>query len=179
MYKSIILIFILLTSLIPPALNAEENNSSLYYAKLGAVYLPGDSSDILPNVGLGMRFQRGYYGFDISANFSSLIFVNYASLKGMFLFYPQPEKKHQLYFGVGPGVGGYLHAVPAVVWVGGTTHKYGNVTLEGVVGYEFRHSEHFKTFIQLEVTQPIYNFRRQECRYSYKPGLAISCGIGF
>jgi hypothetical protein len=67
------LIILLTMSWLLPFLNAgEEKRSSLYYMKLGAIHPPGDSSGILPNFGLGARFQRGYYGFDLSANLESV-----------------------------------------------------------------------------------------------------------
>src|SRR5581483_6211429 len=107
--KNLLLFFFLISSVLHAD---QEKRSSLYYVKLGATHPPGDSSGILPSIGLGVRFQRDYYGFDLSANLGSIVFVNYASLKGIFLFYPRPEKRHQLYFGVGPGVGYHLTSVP-------------------------------------------------------------------
>lgn len=169
-------LFFLLFSFV---LHAEqENRSSLYYLKLGATYPPGDSSGILPTFGLGTRFQRDYYGFDLSANLASIVFINYASLKGIFLFYPQPEKRSQLYFGFGPGIGHHLTSVPMGGPFGGATTEYGKATLEGVLGYEFRHTQHFKTFIQIELSQPIFGFSRHyHC--GYKPGVCLTGGFGF
>jgi hypothetical protein len=156
-----------------------EKKSSLYYMKLGAVYPPGGSSDILPNFGLGARFQRGYYGFDLSTDLGSLVFANYASLKGVFLLYPRPEKRHQHYFGIGPGLGYHLTSVPMGGPFGNGTTEYGNITLEGFVGYEFRHARHFKTFIQLEISQPTFIFGRHTYHSSYKPGVALIGSFGF
>jgi hypothetical protein len=79
---------LLLVSWFLPFLNAgEEKRSSLYYVKLGITHPPGDSAAILPTLGFGARFQRDSYGFDLSANLSSVVF---AALKGVFLFYPRP-----------------------------------------------------------------------------------------
>lgn len=118
---------------------------------MSALNIAGDS-EVLPTIGLGARFQKNKHGFDISANFSSLIFTNYASLKGLFLFYPYPEKKNQFYLGVGPGIGYHLNFVPMGSPYGTASDSRGSVTLEGVLGYEFRHSKHLKTFIQLEIS---------------------------
>jgi hypothetical protein len=171
-----LLFFLLISS----ALHAnQENKSSLYYVKLGAVHPPGDSCDVLPNFGVGVRFQTDYYGFDLSANLGSLIFINYASLKGVFLLYPWPEECHQFYFGVGPGVGYHLSSVPMGGPFGSATREYGNITLEGVVGYEFRHAPHFKTFIQLELSQPIIGFGRHRSHCNYSPGVGLTGGFGF
>lgn len=180
MFKSKNLLIILLIVLwIPSFLPAnQEKRSSLYYIKLGVAHPCGDSSYFLPSLGLGARFQKGYYGFDLSASHSTLVFMNYASLKGMFLFYPQPEKKHQLYLGVGPGIGCHFGGVPMGAPFGGASSKRWTLNLEGVLGYEFRHTAHFKTFIQLELTQPVFGFGEGH-RGSYKPGFALMGGIGF
>lgn len=173
-----VLIILSLVSFVSLGLHAEEKRSSLYYLKLGVIHPPGDSTGILPSFGLGARFQRGYYGFDLSANLGTAIFINYASLKGLFLFYPRPEKKHQLYCGIGPGIGYHLSSVPLGQPFGAATSKCGHVTLEACLGYEFRHTDHFKTFIQLELSQPIVGFGGHGSR-SYKPGVAVVGGIGF
>lgn len=154
-----------------------EKKSSLYYVKLGAVH-PG-SSDILPNFGLGARFQRGYYGLDLSANLGSVVFTNYASLKGVFLFLPRPEKRHQLYFGIGSGVGYHLTSVPMGGPFGSATTEYGTIPLEGILGYEFRHARRFKTFIQIELSQPTFVFGGHPYHSCYKPGVALNGGVGF
>lgn len=147
--------------------------------KLGVTRPPGDCSGVLPSVGLGARFQRDSYGFDLSANLGSIGFVNYAALKGVFLFYPRPEKKHQLYVGVGPGIGYYLTSVPIGGAFGNASYECGSVTVEGVVGYEFRHARYFKTFMQLELSQPAFGFGKHGRRCGYKPGVALMGGIGF
>lgn len=171
---------IIFCCLISSALHAEqEKRSSLTYVKLGATHPPGNSSDILPDFGLGARFQRGYCGFDLSANLGSVVFVNYASLKGVFLFYPQPEKRHPFYFGMGPGVGYQFKSVPMGGPFGSATTEYGNITIEGALGYEFRHARHFKTFIQLELSQPTFDFGRHKHYGSYYPGLSLTGGFGF
>lgn len=157
----------------------QEKRSALYYVKLGAAHPPGTSSAILPSFGLGARFQKDSYGFDLSTNINSLIFINYTSLKGVFLFYPRPEKRHQLYFGMGPGLGYHLISVPMGGHYGSATTKYGDITLEGLVGYEFRHANHIKTFIQLELSQPSYVFGRPKLHNRYKPGIALTGGLGF
>lgn len=173
------LLFLLLTTSILYA--DHEKKSSLYYMKLGVINPPGDEFGYyyVPDFGIGARFQRDYYGFDLSVNLGSIVFLNYASIKGIFLCYPQPEKRDQLYFGLGPGIGYQLTAVPMGQPFGCATTEYGNVTLEGALGYEFRHARHFKTFIQLELSQPTLGFGRQGHCCSYKPGTALTGGFGF
>lgn len=171
------LLFVLAIASFLPA--HQEKRSSLYYVKLGVAHPCGDSSDFLPSCGIGARFQKDYYGFDLSANISSMLFINDASLRGMFLFYPQPEKKHQFYLGVGPGISYRLIGVPMGAPFGGASRKRWNVTLEGALGYEFRHTPYFKTFIQLELTQPVFGFGGRGHRCSYAPGFALTGGIGF
>ena len=62
---------------------------------------------------------------------------------------------------------------------GSASDERGNVTVEGVLGYEFRHKHHFKTFIQLELSQPTFVFGGHKRRGGYKPGVALTGGIGF
>jgi hypothetical protein len=175
-----ILFSLLFISCLLSSLDADEGKKfSLYYIKIGLTKVPGDSSAILPSFGLGARFQRDYCGFDLSANIGSIVFNNYVSLKGIFLFYPQPQKKHQLYFGIGPGIGYHLNSIPLGDSFGSASDERGNVTIEGVLGYEFRHAPHFKTFIQIELSQPVFGFYGQGRHCSYKPGIAFTGGIGF
>lgn len=157
------------------ALEAEE--SSLTYMKFGATHPPGDTG-ILPTIGLGTRVQKNSYGFDISLNGSSVIFSNYASLKGMVLYYPFNENNH-FYVGFGAGVGYHENSAPLGPPYGSSSKKQGNVNLEAAIGYEFHHSRNFKTFIQLELTQPTFTLGKQRNQKSGKPGVAVTFGLGF
>lgn len=149
----------------------EHKNATLVYLKAGASSIPSVSSHLLPTVGLGGRFQRDHYGCDLSANLTSEIFTNYLFLRGLFLYYPQLQKKHPFYVGVGPGLGYYGE------WY--ATHKM--LTVDAVLGYEFRHAPHFKTFIQLELSQPAFVWDAQSSHrhYGYHPGWGLHAGIGF
>lgn len=152
----------------------------LYYLKLGATQVPGEREEILPTLGIGARFQKEYYGVDVSANLSSMLFLsNYVSLKGMFLYYPQPHRRDQLYFGVGPGIGYRSVAILGCgPMVRGGSFEHGLLNLEGVVGYEFRYHHHFKPFIQLEISQPVC-YLKDKLRHNFTPGLTVLLGIGF
>lgn len=156
-----------------------QNPTAFYYMKLGAANPPCSSGAILPCLGLGARFQKGQYGCDISVNAATLVFDNYAALKGLFLYYPQPYGKKQIYFGLGSGVGYCMEAVPLGGSLGGHTNENGVINLEGVLGYEFRHSRYFATFIQFEIYQPTFYFGGEKRRWNYKPGIALMGGIGF
>lgn len=155
-----------------------ENQSSLYYMKFGAQLVPGERTIVLPTLGLGARYQWDRHGCDFSVNGSSLIFFNYFSFKALYLYYPMPERKNQLYFGVGPSIGYYAGGIPGPGDCRGCG-EYGCVNLEGLVGYEFRHSRHFKTFVQLELTQPAIYTHSTRKHGHYAPGVAITGGLGF
>jgi hypothetical protein len=173
--KILILIFSFLVISIVDIKSEEITRSSLYYIKFGVCDPPSDRPMILPNFGVGARFQRDYYGLDLSINTSSIVLINYASIKGLFLYYPYPEKKNQFYIGVGPGVGYHLSAG---LWGSSSTKTSGS--LEALIGYEFRHAEYFKTFVQLEFSQPFCSF--SSSHYSsnkYNPGIAFTLGMGF
>lgn len=178
MAKLKILILFLAVGLMSTLSAFETKKSSLYYVKLGATHPPTDFS-VLPMVGVGARFQRDEYGLDLSANVGSIIFNNYVALKGVFLFYPYYEKKNQFYVGVGPGVGHYENSVVIGEHFGVKSHECRFLTIEGVVGYEFRHARYFKTFIQIELSQPAVILKGNVRHHRYKPGVACNAGVGF
>lgn len=155
----------------------QEKRFSLYYVKLGGAHSADSSSGFLPEFGLGVRFQQDKYGFDLSTNLGSAIFVNDLSLKGVFLFYPWPKSQYQLYFGAGPSVGYHLVSVPMGQPFGGSTTKCQQLFLEGFLGCEFRRTHRCKTFFQMELSQPVVVLSGHK-HYS-KPGVALTGGIGF
>lgn len=169
-------IFIFLFTVFWSFLNGCEQKTSLYYIKLGAAHPFEGTHEILPSFGLGARFQKNYYGFDLSASLDSLVLINRVSLKSLLLFFPFPEKKHRPYFGVGPGTTYQVLEIPMGQPFGVKSRQQGWITLEGVCGYEFRNHDHFKTFVQLELSQPLFQFQGYRC---YKPTAAIQTGIGF
>lgn len=158
----------------------EDKKSPLYYLKLGAVTIPGNVGIALPTLGVGARFQKGYYGLDLSANLGSMFAMsNYISLKSIFLLYPQPIKQHQLYMGCGPGLGFCSHAIlMGGPLVGGGSMENSSFNLEGVLGYEFRHPPHYKTFIQFEISQPVIYIKNRAYQ-NYIPGIGLSVCVGF
>jgi hypothetical protein len=154
--------------LFPISNRASETIPSMYYIKIGPTLPPGHNSHVLSTFGLGARFKYGYCGLDLSTTLSSNIIANYAVFKGMFLLYPQPSQVNGIYFGIGPGIGYHL---------GKASHSYAMITAEGVLGYECRRSANFKTFIQLEFSQPTF------CIGTYKKnqraGMGLIGGVGF
>lgn len=171
------IIFLLVFVILFPGLYAfETKESSSYYFKLGATY-PPKNSGLLPTVGLGIRVQKDYCGLDLSANLGTLVFVNYASLKSLCLFYPYPASRDQIYFGVGPGIGYQLNSIPKGIALHMASCRRGFLTVEGLIGYEFRHSDYYKTFMQIELFQPIISLNKHHRHY--KPGIAFTAGIGF
>ncbi len=177
-YWFLISLFLALSIL--PSLRANENSSKapLYYFKLGGTSIPGDSRTILPlpTVGLGIRFQKDSHGFDLSATLGSLLFFNYFSLKGLFLFYPQSEKTQRFYLGCGPGIGYCLSACSMGSPRVNASTEYGLLNFEGVLGYEFKCSRHFKTFVQFEISQPLLHI---DGHSHYTPGVGFSVGMCF
>lgn len=178
MSKSKTLLILMMTAS-AAMLHAEpEKKSATYYAKFDAARPPSQGYGFLPSMGLGARFQKEHQGLDLSANLTTIGLLNYASVKGMWLFYPYPEKNNQLYLGAGPGVGYHLNVLPLGSPYGAVSDECGLVNVEGVVGYEFRHSRHLKTFVQVEPSFPVFRFH-QDGKYGNKPGVALTAGVGF
>jgi hypothetical protein len=136
------------------------------YVKPGIVVTPGDHY-VVPSTGAGVRVSKDHFGADVSANWA---IKHYGSGKGLLLFYPSPDDKNRFYFGAG---GGYAHSNRNERTPYGRPRPESGPTADGVVGYEWRHSENIKSFLQLEVAQPVSSHRQKS------PGFAISYGIGF
>ncbi len=62
--------------------------------------------------------------------------------------------------------------------LGSATSESSSLNFEGILGYEFRHNPHFKTFIQLEISQPVF-YIKSRSHQNYTPGVALSLGVGF
>ena len=176
--KKIIIIFLFVFCIFPTLHANDKKTSSLAYMKLGVAKPPGRFNVLLPSVGVGARFQNGYYGADLSVNLTTLVLYNYASAKGLFLYYPLPYNQHQLYFGLGPGVG--CEEMPRPNCGGHIGTRATKVlNLEGLVGYEFRHARFFKTFVQIELSQPVHVMNGYQNKNNYIPCVGLSFGIGF
>ena len=121
---------------------------------------------LLPTVGLGARFQQGHFGCDLSASLGSVIVINELKGKALCLWYPYPESKHRFYCGVGPGVSYALDLF--------NTRSF--ITAEGLIGFEFKHARFFKTFLQLELSQPVH---RLSAGRHFPASAALSFGLGF
>lgn len=161
-----IVTFILLTT----TLLFGEDTERRYYVKMGAAYPP------LPTFGIGARFQHGQNGFDLSANIDSLLIFNYGEIKGLYLYYPYPEEDHPVYMGIGLGVAYRINLFNDKGLYG---YSGGTIPIHFVFGREFRKNHHLKTFVQLEVSQPVIHFDRLNGNHSYAPRVAAVFGLGF
>ncbi len=160
------------------SLSAQEMRSSLYYIEMGGTYLGQDSFVPIPTVGLGARWQKNQLGFDLCAQLASVLFINQAKLKSHLLLYPLINKGYPFYCGIGPEVGYFLDAVLMGQPFGGGTRSGGFVGVGEVCGYEFRHTPHLKTFIQLELHQKALPLSG-EGKHRWHTEGAILFGLGF
>lgn len=173
-------LFIIALCLFGIKIQAEENSepfctsNTLLYFKMGGSVLPGDNRTFLPTAGIGTRGQLGYLGFDLSSNVSTTLLNNYIALKGLVLFYPVSIFGHHIYFGMGAAAG-----YRGKISLKGRSADYTGMTAEAVIGYEFTHYRYFRKFIQVEISEPLYNKEGNRLWRSKTPGITLLSGVGF
>jgi hypothetical protein len=168
-------IFTLLLIAIAPLLFSEEQpRQQSSYVKMGVAFPP------MPTFGVGTRFQQGKTGFDFSANIDSLLVFNYGEIKGLYLYYPHPEEEHPAYFGIGSGIAYRVNLIQGKGLYSSTTNaEQGTIPLDFVLGREFRQDDCLKTFIQLEISQPLIHFNQHHGKGSFSPRVAATYGMCF
>ncbi|NGX55001.1 MAG: hypothetical protein KR126chlam2_00622 [Chlamydiae bacterium] len=85
-----------------------------------------------------------------------------------------------MYFGGGGGYGWMHHEGFAPVMGGtvGSTHSTQFLTVDGVVGWEFRRDKRIKPILQLELSQPV-KYLKGKNHSQWTPGAVISVGLGW
>jgi len=168
-------------SSLPNFLEINESVSPiLFYSKIGGGLMPGGAPCV--SLGIGGRYRHGHHGIDFSVNGHgfTLIFMNAYSIstKAQYLYYPKPHSNYALYLGGGVGYTSmYDDAFVPINGGVGTSHTTQFLTLDGVVGCEFRRDKKIKPILQLELSMPtIYlNDRLQSSRV---PSVVLFMGVG-
>jgi hypothetical protein len=85
------------------------------------------------------------------------------------MFFTPISKQNKFYFGVGPNV-----VAPLI------KDFLPIVAIEATPGIEFQHASGRKTFVQLDISQPVYNNFLEDYKGGYNgPSASFSVGIGF
>lgn len=132
---------------------------------------------IVPSLGLGYRYATGPSAIDVSANFCSRLMPTYEGHKDTYsytlpkvnyLHYVTPARNNSLYAGGGMAFSGmktkdeneFLGLVPNIA-----------------VGYEMNRNQNWKSFVQLDISQPAIAARSKG---NFPGPLAeVSFGAGF
>lgn len=165
---------LLLIAITPLLFSEELPRQQSSYVKMGVAFPP------MPTFGVGTRFQQGKTGFDLSANIDSLLVFNYGEIKGLYLYYPHHEEESPVYFGIGTGIAYRVNLIEGKgLFSSNTNAEQGTIPLDFIVGREFRADNRLKTFVQLEISQPLINFNHQEGKGSFSPRASVTFGMGF
>ena len=125
------------------------------YMRLGmADSRPTDAKQVLPGLGLGVRYDLPVGAIDVSASYTGVdAFAEesktyfYTLPRVSYFYYATPAKQQSFYGGAGLAFGG-LKTTDAVTFSG----LIPSVSL----GYEMNRHENWRSFIQLDVSQPAF-----------------------
>ncbi len=145
------------------------------YIKMGAgMSLAKGHRDLGPTIGIGYRIVdvNDCCAVDLSFNFTAAKHESFYSMpRIMYLYYFNPNDVSSLYVGGGLSFG--------FKSINKHHHKsFKGLEAEAVVGYEFNRFSNIRTFVELNLSQPV--LAAGSHRNNYKmPVLTLSAGIGF
>ena len=155
-------------------------NKSYTYLRMGVTdTYPTNSVQIVPGLGLGYRLSAGDGALDLSANYTRGKGLTgeetsyfYTLPKATYLHYLAPTKGQSVYAGAGLAFGGMKNKE-------GT--KFQGLIPSATVGYEMNRKTNFRSFVQLDVSQPAIaaNLTKAEGKGFPGPIAEISVGAGF
>ncbi len=128
-------------------------------------YMKGGAFLILPTAGIGLRYQKGHHGCDLSGSFILMPFGgSFKTLKMLYMGYPFSKK--QIYYGV--GIGG--------TWIEKEFdgHKNRGLSFEQTIGYEWLSKKDYKDpfyFAQVELSESEF--------FEWKPLPTFIMGVGY
>lgn len=135
----------------------------------GYWYISGGVAAIAPKISVGYRFQRGKFGGDISVTEATIPPVFFSQgLQINQLFYPKPDLKKEVYFGVSEGIHYVLGEYPVGAFWEASVGILG--------GYQFQ-TQHRRHFVELKVGVPL-RISIEGAKYPV-PVPSISYGVSF
>lgn len=108
-----------------------------------------------PAVGMGLRYEHGHFGLDLSGFnilFNTPEYGPRTMARALAMYISSPDKTHSAYAGAGLGWGA------STVYFGGTERGSENVGLQGqaVIGYSVLRTSPFRLFVEGEAVLPFY-----------------------
>lgn len=157
--------------------NSNEYCDLIYFKVGGGLVSVGQESQILPVFGVGKRLECCEMGIDYSASMGYVnrvgshnhsVFI-YTLPKITCLVYNDPSAKNTLYYGGGASWSGIINNNNRQIFHG--------VFIEGLVGYELQRNCSTRTFLQLDISQPILSAYRKGSFPT--PTLHLVFGVGY
>lgn len=124
---------------------------------------------LVPNVGVGRRQLNEHYGWDISLNVGSVVYVTTVQVIADALYIPCPQAKNPLYLGLGVAVGGAF----------GSNMATGAVAPDFLIGKELSNDEDGKTFIEAHIQTPTWAFGHGKKGKTHFPLVTMKYGMSF
>lgn len=154
------------------------------YMRMGlADSRPTDASRVLPGLGLGWRYALPVGAIDISTSYTGTDAFSkeqdtyfYTVPRASYLYYATPAKQQSVYLGAGLAYGG-LKTTDATTFQG--------LVPSASIGYEMNRHENWRSFVQLDVSQPAVNvsfsdgFSMNLAKASLGPVAEFSLGFGY
>lgn len=122
----------------------EEVINSTNYFSIGVGPLPV----LLPNFGLGHRYQNNHHGFDVSLSGTTIVIFSQVKASALYDYYFKPNLNSQFYMGAGLGMGGIFGNRDVC------HEKCFFVSPEFVFGKQYKNEAKDTRFIQAEVSWP-------------------------
>lgn len=143
-----------------PSIKSKEKNKSFGYVLVSAsdTSLPSKETvdEAIPGLGAGYRYVFGASALDVSASINSRDIrvdqgkeraYTYTAPKANYLYYITPSKNNSFYLGAGAAFSGVKQD---------ETKEFHGLVPNATVGFEMNRNNKWRTFVQAEVSQPVY-----------------------
>ena len=158
--------------------NKTQERDQIDYVKLGGTITTlFQQSSFVPIIGFGRRLESSAVAIDYSAKIGYLkgltgcdhsVFL-YTLPKILVIRYAYPYFESSFLYGAGVSFSGVVNH--------NTNQTFHGVSLEGTIGYELHRCDSMRSFIELEISQPILAAYRKGVFPS--PSIGVSVGMGF
>jgi hypothetical protein len=166
-----------------PIVEKQPEKKSFKYVRMGVS--PVSEVGAIPSLGIGYRRASGHSAVDISTSGSGhsskgIEAYTYTLPKANYLYYLTPAVDNSLYMGGGLAWGGVKKSVKSTDEDGHKFYKessFHGIVANAAVGYEMYRSSPLRSFVQLDVNQPIV--ATHGTRGFPSPSTELAAGIGF
>lgn len=157
------------------------SKNAFTYVRMGASPVQGVGA--IPGIGVGYRLSSGSGAVDLSANFGArhqkhgVKATTYTFPKANYLHYFNPTEVNSLYVGGGLAWGGIHKGTSEDEFGYSTKSDFDGIIANAALGYEMQRTSAFRSFVQLDVNQPMLAVSQKHAFPS--PSAELGVGIGF